>query len=389
MSNFFKSQKFQEAKYAALQTILAHQNLLDMGMSIARSISSFAQSKSPLSFIEGGVAAFNTGVKIISGDSDDFFSNTNGWEPLAHSYSQQALYDILSSGIDSFPKRQFKFAYESDKTFIYTLPVGTLGKTRKSIFYRSKDSVKNDILRFILKEKVKGSNSKIFAIVEQTTTGSNGHSVTKFDLKPEESIAIPSQTATDLGNYISRYIARGLPRSIVLNGLPGTGKSTMAHKVFQDLNINTLKFKYTKTTNASVMSIISFLLETFEIEAVLLDDFDYFTETTSMLEFLEWLHRHTKVVIAITNSLKSFPPAVLRPGRFDELRTIEYLDNMVIKGVLGNLYEEFSTKVDKWPIAYINELTIRIETNPDVNPAEYIEELQGRINMQIKILKGG
>jgi len=388
MANFFKSQKFQEAKYNALQTILAHQNILDMGMAVARSISNFAQSKSALSFVEGGVAAFNTGVKIISGDSDSFFSSTNGWEQLALNPSQQALYDILSTALEVFPKRQFKFAYESDKTIIYTLPLGTLGRTRRAIFYRSQENEKSDVLRFIMKEKLKGSSSKIVTIVEQTTTGSNGYPTTKFDLKSEESIAIPSQTATDLGAYLNRYIARGLPRAIVLNGLPGTGKSTMAHKVFQDLNLNTLKFKYSKNTNASVMGIIAFLLETFEIEAVLLDDFDYFSETTSMLEFLEWLHRHTKVVIAITNSLKSFPPAVLRPGRFDELRTIEYLDEQVIRGVLGDMFETFSDKVNKWPIAYINELAIRVRTNPDVNPEEYIEELQSRINTQIKTLKG-
>jgi hypothetical protein len=387
--NFFKSQKFQEAKYSMLQTILAHQNVLDMGMSIARSVSGFAQSKSPLSFVEGGVAAFNTGVKIISGDSESFFSTINGWETLAASYTQQALYDILSSGIESFPKRQFKFAYETDKTMIYTLPVGTLGRTKRAIYFRSSENNRNDILRFIMKEKMNGGNSKMVTIVEESKTGSNGYPAIKFDLKPEESIAIPSKTAADLSSYLERYIAKGLPRSIILNGLPGTGKSTMAHKVFQDLNLNTLKFKYSKNTNASVMGIISFLLETFEIEAVLLDDFDYFSETTSMLEFLEWLHRHTKVVIAITNSLKSFPPAVLRPGRFDELRTIEYLDDQVIKGVLGDLYDSFADKVNKWPIAYINELAIRVQTNPDANPQDYIDELQGRINTQIKTLKGG
>ncbi len=388
MTNLFKSQKFQEAKYNVLQTILAHQNILDVGMSVARSVSNFAQSKSALSFVEGGVAAFNTGIKAFSGDSDEFFTAVNGWETLALCHSQQALYDILSSGIESFPKRQFKFAYESDKTMIYTLPIGTLGRTRRALFYRPSENEKNEVLRFIMKEKLKGSTSRIVTIVEETTTGANGYPAVKFNLKSEENIAIPSQTATDLGEYLKRYIVRGLPRALVLNGLPGTGKSTMAHEVFQDLELNTLKFKYSKTTNPSVMGIISFLLETFEIEAVLLDDFDYFSETTSMLEFLEWLHRHTKVVIAITNSLKSFPPAVLRPGRFDEIRTIEHLDEAVIRGVLGDMFETFSEKVGKWPIAYINELAIRVQTNPDVDPEHYLEELQARINNQIKILKG-
>ncbi len=388
MASIFKSQKFQEAKYNVLQTILAHQNILDVGMSIARSVSNFAQSKSPLSFVEGGVSAINTCIKVASGESDDFFSVDNGWAPLAYAYNQQALYDILSSGIERFPKRHFKFAYEAEKTMIFTLPVGTLSRTKRAIYYRHQENDRSDILRFIMNEKIKGSNSKIFAIVENVTITGNGNSGIKFDLKPEESIAIPSQTAEDLSNYLSRYIARNLPRSIVLNGLPGTGKSTMAHKVFENLNLNTLKFKYSKNTDNSVRNIISFLVETFEIEAVLLDDFDYFSETTSMLEFLEWLHRHTKVVIAITNSLKSFPPAVLRPGRFDELRTIEHLDDQVIRNVLGDLFDTFGERISKWPIAYINELVIRVQTNPDVSPEDYITELQERIDTQTKILKG-
>lgn len=388
MASIFKSQKFQEAKYNVLQTILAHQNILDVGMSIARSVSSFAQSKNPLSFVEGGVAAINTCIKAASGESDEFFSVENGWDPLATSYNQQALYDILSSGIEHFPKRQFKFAYESDKTMIYTLPVGALSRTRRAIYYRSKESDRSEILRFIMKEKIKGSDSKIFAIVENITVSARGTTEIRFDLTPEESIAIPSQTANDLSNYLNRYVVKGLPRALVLNGLPGTGKSTLAHKVFQNLNLNTLKFKYSKNTDNSVRNIIALLVETFEIEAILLDDFDYFSETTSMLEFLEWLHRHTKVVVAITNSLKSFPPAVLRPGRFDELRTIEHLDDQVIKNVLGDLFETFGERVNKWPIAYINELAIRLQTNPDANPDEYIVELQERINNQIKILKG-
>jgi hypothetical protein len=388
MANFFKSQKFQEAKYNALQVILAHQNVLDIGMSIARSVSNFAQSKSPLSFVEGGVAALNTGIKIFSGSTEEFFSSENGWAVLASSSNQQALFDIVKSGIRTFPKRELKFAYDTDKSKIYSLPIGSVAKTKRTIYYRPRENDKNEVLQFILKEKIKLGNSKIVTITEQSIIGPSGYPITKFDLISEESVAIPSQTATDMVAYLNRYIDRNCPRALVLNGLPGTGKSTMAHKVFQDLGMKTLKFKYSKTTSPSVMAIIAFLLETFEIEAVLLDDFDYFSETTSMLEFLEWLHRHTKVVIAITNSLKAFPPAVLRPGRFDELRTIEYLDEQVIRSVLGDMFDVFNAKVNKWPIAYINELAIRVRTNPDVNPEEYIEELQSRINTQIKTLKG-
>lgn len=383
-----KNPKFQEFKYKALQKILEHQNVLDIGMSVARSISSFAQSRSPLSFIEGGVAAFNSTVRLIGGDSNDFFSTANGWDVMAYHSNQQALYDILSSGLEGYTSRSIKFAYESDKTFIYDLPSGMIGKTKKALYYRVDQGDKKSIIQYIIKEKIKAGHSKIFSIVEIMVPNGYGGSSVKFDLVTEENIAIPSQTAKDLSAYLKRYMEKGLSRSIILNGPPGTGKSTMAHSVLDELDLKTLKVKYNKNTNSSVLGIISFLVEAFDIEAILLDDFDYFAETTSLLGLLEWIHRHTKLAIAITNSLKSFPPAVIRPGRFDELRTIEHLDEEVMRTVLGDLYGSLSHRVEKWPIAYVNELTLRVRTNVNGNVEEYISELQSRVNAQAKSLEG-
>lgn len=387
MLKIFKNQKFQEAKYNILQQILKHQNVIDVGMNIARSVSNFAQSNSPLSFVEGGVGAFNSAIKAMSSDSDSFFSVDNGWEKLATSNYQQVLYDILSSGLEDFPSQPFKAVYESDKATIYTLPIGQVGKNKAAMFYRAVENNKNDILQTILKKKMGTGGARIFSIVEKNTTSTTGYPSLKFDLVMEDSIAMPSKTADDLSAYLKRYFDKNINRSIILNGLPGVGKSAMAHNIFNKLEINTLKFRYSKATHASMMSAIPVLIDTFQVGGVFLDDFDYASETTNLLEFLEWLHRHCKLVIGITNSLKPFAPALLRPSRIDEIKTIVGLDEEVVKLALGDLYKIYSEKVNGWPIAFINELVIRIRTNPDGDPNEYVEELKKRVGMQTKKMK--
>lgn len=383
---FLKSEGFLEWKYKTLQTILAHQNIIDVGLSISRSITSFAQSKSPLSFVEGGISGFNSIAQLFGGSSDEFFSQESGWEVLAYISTQRALYDIILSGLEPFPFRKLSFAKELDKNVVYSIPNFSVGKTRRAIYYRPKDGQKEDLLQFIMDEKVKGSNSKIFSITERNVSEGE-YNVVKFDLSSEENIGLPSETSDTFSNYIKGYIAAGISRSIILNGLPGVGKSSLAHNILKDLDLKTLKFKYNKSTNASIINIIPFLVQSLGIESILLDDFDHTGESYSLLELLEWLHRHTKLVIATTNSLKSFHPAVLRPGRFDLVRTIDQLDDGVVRSVLGDLYETYADKVEKWPVAYVNELAVRIRVNPEANPEEYIKELQSRVSAQYAILK--
>lgn len=386
MFKFLKSEKFQDIKYNIIRTMIYHQNILDVFMGISRGISGFAKTRSPLSFIEGGVSALNAGIKAISGESHDFFSIKNGWTTLVYAGQQQALYDILISSLDIFPSRELKFAYESNPSHICKLPIGMVAKANRSIFYREKENNKEEIIQFLLKEKIKANNSKIFSITERQTM-LNGYLSTVFNLEFEDNVALPSKVSDDMAAYLKNFLNNKISRSIILNGMPGVGKTSLSYQILQDFGFNVLKIKCVKNLNKSIIDIVPLLIKELNIEGVLLDDFDYSTETGYMLEFIEYLHRHCKIIIAITNSLKSFPPAMLRPGRFDEIKTIECLDDQVIKNILGtNLYDLYIDRIKKWPIAYINELIIRINNDINLNVDRTIEELQNRIDNQFKKL---
>lgn len=136
------------------------------------------------------------------------------------------------------------------------------------------------------------------------------------------------------------------------------------------------------------ISMVQFLIKSLNINAVVLDDFEYSYETEHLLGFLEWLNRNVKLTLAITNSLKGLPIAMLRPNRIDEIRVLNTLDDGVLKSVLGEFYDKLKDQVKLWPIAYIGEITKRLKTNPDLDLEPHLKELNERIENQKKKLEG-
>lgn len=379
--------KFSEFKYNFLQKMMTYRKIVDAGVSLSKSITAFAQSKSALSFVEGGVSLINFGFNQISGYSADLFTIKNGWQLLAGAYTQKSLYDILTYCLNGFPRRKLRFSNEAKDTSIFETMAGDIVRNENGIYFKKYKNTKSEVIKCILKEKFKDKKFKMLSLVE-TKLSNEWNAPTKFELRGEENIAIPSETSKNLSDYIKKYTDNGVSRSIILNGPPGTGKTTLAYSVVQDLDFNTLKFRYSTTAGGNVLSLIPYLLEIFDIQAILLDDFDYFGETNSLLEFLEYIHRHTKVVIAITNSYKGFAPAILRPGRFDEIKTLEHLDDGVLRKVLGEFYDELAPRVKDWPIAYINELIIRRKADKDMNMEAHIRELAIRVEEQVSSIGG-
>lgn len=383
------SEKIQNVKRRFIRLLLDKSLYITAAVEVARSLTLFAISRSPLSLIEGAVGSINVITQFVGRQSDDFFNSRQGWEGLVCSSTQQPIFDILTPVLENFPSSTLNFHYNNNQSLakLYTLPNGKMiGKDEYGIWHYKSESAKQEMLDFLFSETFKSIHSQVFSIVEKAHRGKySWDSGTRFILKNEELAVIKSPTSNRYLKHIKRALDKGINRSIIFLGGPGVGKSTLTNTIIKELGLRTLKFKYDPQTTDLLA--IENIVDALKVEALILDDFDTVEGSIALLGFLERMHQKLKLTIAIVNTLAQIPPAILRPARFDEIIAINTLDPSVIKEVLGTRFKALYPKVKNWPIAYIKELNERIKIDPKINIAVQIRELDRRVKNQIRALK--
>jgi SpoVK/Ycf46/Vps4 family AAA+-type ATPase len=173
-------------------------------------------------------------------------------------------------------------------------------------------------------------------------------------------------------------------RSLLFYGPPGTGKSTIINNIVTKLNYRTLVINFNEITDYNM---VLFVIDNFKFEAIVIDDFDLADKSANILKFLEDVRTKVKVVLGSANSLKSIYPALIRPGRFDEVIKIENLSEKTIRHIVGDMEIDFD-RIKHWPVAYINELIYRIQLTGNLTNLEHdLVELNTRVSAQLESLK--
>lgn len=387
--SFFQSEKFQKFKRKLVRELLDKSLYISAGLEVAKSITSFATNKNWLSFVEGGLGSMDVVAQFMGSWSSDYFNLKQGWDILVCATTQQPLHDILIPILDSYPSKVLNFKYNNQSVCkLYTLPNGkTIGKDDVGLWFSIDEAKKEDLLEFIYQEAFKSIKSQVFSISEKAHRGNYRWSEvgTRFVLKNEELKSIKSPASDKYLNHIKSALDKNINRSIMFLGHPGTGKTTCVNTIIKELGLRTLKFKY--DPQATDLSAIENIIDALKVEALIMDDLDTVEGSAALLGFLERMHVKLKLTIGIVNSLAPFHPAILRPARFDEIITINRLDQSVIKEILGKRFKNLYPKVKLWPIAYIKELNERISINPKVNIAQQIRELDRRVKDQAKALE--
>lgn len=183
--------------------------------------------------------------------------------------------------------------------------------------------------------------------------------------------AEPSSLADDL----ARTMKPG--GAVLLHGLPGTGKSCAARRVADLLGGLRLRVQARDLSAARHLAGVVALMQP---TVVLVDDLDRVpNENGSTIDTIDAVKAAAKVVIATANDVTKLDPALLRPGRFDEVREVEGLDPEALQRVLDRVPAHLrSPRLEALPVAYIAHFAVR---HRDRDPDALLDELEERARL--------
>jgi hypothetical protein len=196
-----------------------------------------------------------------------------------------------------------------------------------------------------------------------------------------------SQRAREVWERIAPMVRAGKVRSVLLDGPPRTGKSTIARRLILNaeealgrplsvLRICVADFDYLRTS--SIYGAVAFL----QPDVVMIDDLDRFGNSSSLLDLFEHMRAHVRLVIATSNDPTKLPLALRLPGRLDEVLEVTGAGPDLAAHVLGviwcRLTEPQREVVAGWPVALIEELSVRLTHRPGASPADEVASLEKR-----------
>lgn len=198
-----------------------------------------------------------------------------------------------------------------------------------------------------------------------------------FDID-EDFITKPSAAATTNVKKLKRCLEVKVPRSIMLFGPPGTGKSTLARTIVKELGLRSFRIRVEDMGTFDNSSIVE-AIDIFEPDAIIIDDFDRVHGQAALLETFEFFQRSVKLVIATVNDKERLDQALLRPERFDELILVDKMDEEVIRTILGPYADDAFEQVKAWPVVFVNEYVKRRKYMDPEEIVDSMNELADRI----------
>jgi hypothetical protein len=374
-------------KYGFNEFLLKNKRAIELGLNLARGLKEFSTNKSYFSLMESGLSFIKESYLSYVQYSRDFLKEENGWSELKSKYNQFPL-DLFLSVIEKYECSFLELPYGGGNIKVYSLPITDIAITKgrwdpTSILFKRTKCSAEELIDFLVEQKMKEIQCNIVSF-NQAQPGIATASTQTYSFRCEE---IRNINSIEADKYIESLLIaqkQNKCRSLLFYGPPGTGKSTIINNIVTKLNYRTLVINFNEITDYNM---VLFVIDNFKFEAIVIDDFDLADKSANILKFLEDVRTKVKVVLGSANSLKSIYPALIRPGRFDEVIKIENLSEKTIRHIVGDMEIDFD-RIKHWPVAYINELIYRIQLTGNLTNLEHdLVELNTRVSAQLESLK--
>lgn len=175
---------------------------------------------------------------------------------------------------------------------------------------------------------------------------------------------IPTDQMRELLDRTQLFMRAKEPRSYLLAGAPGTGKSVAIRWLATALGLTSVRIDLrllssdADSRGSTVAASLQTMLRILKPDVMILDDLDRIEVCAEVLAFLETARQSSRVVMASANRVGALRGAATRPGRIDDIIEFEFLDLNVVQKILGE-FADLAELVSELPAAYVAEFARR------------------------------
>lgn len=188
-------------------------------------------------------------------------------------------------------------------------------------------------------------------------------------------LGVVGERCQDICERLKPYLDRGYPRSIMLTGPPGTGKSILAKQIAMELCGEYLHLDTHLANDPHTWTFVS----GWKPRCLIVEDFDHAAMGGDILSQIEKQRSDTELIIFTSNSTEKIRGAMLRPGRTDMIENITVPDGVVLELLTTHIPAEHRDKIQNLYVAYVSEIDRRCEVEGPDNIDEWILEMEERI----------
>jgi len=189
---------------------------------------------------------------------------------------------------------------------------------------------------------------------------------------------IDTQSSLSVEARARKFLERSVPRAMVLDGQPGTGKSSLVGILARKLGFKTIIFgadDLLSTHRHGYEDIRGTeLAEMMKPDVLIVNDIDRLREDSQLilLDVLDTAKAYAKLIFATTNHYRNLLEPVRRPGRLDDVIHVPGLGVEEILLIAPDM-APLAEKMVGWPISYVKDMQNRYNVLGDLAYEEFDE----------------